>query len=655
MPRRLVLALALLLSFTALHAQTRIPAPPTADPLHLTWTGMDRPLNITSFWMTNGEEDRPEFAQPGYDDSHWHAHKRGESLAAYWKRPSRVVWYRAHVEVPAGMKDLAVSINFVHGPYELYANGRRIGGAGDIKGPGVFGDMIPTIYRLPEDIAPDGHLVVALRAGILYTPSFQEGGISGDSYLLLGSAAHMADDRALTTFESLSSNYTNLVIAFIAGIVAFGLYLSSRGREYLDLTLSYASFAAYNLLEMWQFRNPIPKQGLHLLVFSTLSTLPLLFNLEFTRRILGRPRWKLFAMTGILLIANNIGLQNLFMLNPARLSFLVQGAVPLVLSVVTYVLLDIVVAVVLFRSWRRGNHDAGLLLVAALPTSLMFFAQLVRAALILSHAIPNGDDPFQRVPGIAFNIAWSEVMNFFTSIVLLLFMVLRTIRIAREKAELSAEIAAAHNVQTLLLARATQATPGFTVETAYRPASEVGGDFFLISPGDDGSLFAIVGDVSGKGMQAAMRVSLILGVLHRESSREPARALANLNTALLSQGEIGFTTACALLVEKDGRFRYANAGHLNPYLDGEELASPGALPLGISPMVEFETMHGHLAARQRLVLLSDGVPEARSTGGELYGFDKLVTLTRLPAEDIAETAHLFGQTDDITVLTLALA
>jgi sigma-B regulation protein RsbU (phosphoserine phosphatase) len=54
-------------------------------------------------------------------------------------------------------------------------------------------------------------------------------------------------------------------------------------------------------------------------------------------------------------------------------------------------------------------------------------------------------------------------------------------------------------------------------------------------------------------------------------------------------------------------------------------------------------------------LMSDGVPEARSVTGELYGFDRLPGLSRLPAQEIAETAQRFGQDDDITVLTLALA
>ena len=83
--------------------------------------------------------------------------------------------------------------------------------------------------------------------------------------------------------------------------------------------------------------------------------------------------------------------------------------------------------------------------------------------------------------------------------------------------------------------------------------------------------------------------------------------------------------------------------------------TPPALPLGLVADQAYELVHGHLAASERLVLLSDGVPEARADSGELYGFERLPNLTLMSARDIAEAAQRFGQEDDITVLTLAIA
>jgi serine phosphatase RsbU (regulator of sigma subunit) len=226
---------------------------------------------------------------------------------------------------------------------------------------------------------------------------------------------------------------------------------------------------------------------------------------------------------------------------------------------------------------------------------------------------------------------------------------------ARARAAFAAELHAASTVQQLLLQSASRPTPGFQVESVYLPASEVGGDFFFVSSAPDGSLIAIVGDVSGKGLTAAMRVAMILGALRRETSHDPGEILFGLNNALIAQGQLGFTTACCIRISLSGEYTLSNAGHIAPYLSGRELETPPALPLGLVRDQTYDLTRGQLVSADRLVLLSDGVPEARSQAGELYGFERLSSLTRMPAQEIAEAAQRFGQEDDITVLTLAFA
>ncbi len=225
---------------------------------------------------------------------------------------------------------------------------------------------------------------------------------------------------------------------------------------------------------------------------------------------------------------------------------------------------------------------------------------------------------------------------------------------ARERAAFAAEFQAASTVQQLLMQSASRSTPGFHVDSVYLPASEVGGDFFLVSPAPGGSLTAIVGDVSGKGLTAAMRVSMILGALRRETSYEPDSILSSLNNSLISQDQLGFTTACCVRISPEGEYCIANAGHIAPYIAGIELETPAALPLGLIPNQSYELVSGTLLPGQQLVLMSDGVPEARTASGELYGFERLASLTFMPAQQIAEAAQRFGQEDDITVLTLTL-
>jgi len=142
---------------------------------------------------------------------------------------------------------------------------------------------------------------------------------------------------------------------------------------------------------------------------------------------------------------------------------------------------------------------------------------------------------------------------------------------ARARAAFAAELHAASTVQQLLLQSASRPTPGFQVESVYLPASEVGGDFFFVSSAPDGSLTAIVGDVSGKGLTAAMRVAMILGALRRETSHDPSDILYGLNNALIAQGQLGFTTACCIRISLSGDYTLANAGHIAPYLSGREL------------------------------------------------------------------------------------
>jgi len=226
---------------------------------------------------------------------------------------------------------------------------------------------------------------------------------------------------------------------------------------------------------------------------------------------------------------------------------------------------------------------------------------------------------------------------------------------AQQRAAYAAELQAASTVQQLLLQSASRATPGFQVESVYLPASEVGGDFFFVHPAPDGSITAIAGDVSGKGLTAAMRVAMILGVLRRENSFDPAEILFSLNNALTAQGQLGFSTACCIRISLSGDFAYANAGHIAPYLAGRELESIPALPLGLVPDQHYPLVQGQLAHGERIVLISDGVPEARSQSGELFGFEQLPELTLKSAHEIAHAAQSYGQEDDITVLSLALA
>lgn len=185
------------------------------------------------------------------------------------------------------------------------------------------------------------------------------------------------------------------------------------------------------------------------------------------------------------------------------------------------------------------------------------------------------------------------------------------------------------------------------------------GDFFQIVPCVDGGLLIAVGDVSGKGMSAAMMVSLLVGALHAfvETTTSPAELLRGLNRRTVGRTGGGFITCLCAHVTQTGRMTVANAGHLAPYLDRHELgahemALDGGLPLGIAVEATYCETEVQLEPGDSLTFLSDGVVEARNGEGELFGFERTRDISENSVEEIAGAAQAFGQEDDITVLRL---
>jgi len=231
---------------------------------------------------------------------------------------------------------------------------------------------------------------------------------------------------------------------------------------------------------------------------------------------------------------------------------------------------------------------------------------------------------------------------------------LRSTRISRQQAELESELAAAQEVQQVILPDQMGSVPGFQVESAYQPAQQVGGDFFQIVPAGEGGLLLVIGDVAGKGLPAAMLVSVLVGAIRgvAEYTTDPAELLANLNQRLIGRVNGGFSTALAARISANGAVMIANAGHLPPYLDGREVTMPGALPLGIQADMRYETTGFQLPAGSRLTFYSDGIVEAQSAKGELFGFERSRELSRQPVAAILEAAKEFGQQDDMTVIAI---
>jgi serine phosphatase RsbU (regulator of sigma subunit) len=220
----------------------------------------------------------------------------------------------------------------------------------------------------------------------------------------------------------------------------------------------------------------------------------------------------------------------------------------------------------------------------------------------------------------------------------------------QEKQRLAGELEAASVVQRLMLASHDEHSAGLSIEAVYRPALEVGGDFYYVM--SDGDVRVLVtGDVSGKGLRAAMLVALLIGALRETRSRGAGAVLEALNRVVSGQTDGGFVTAAVARLE-GGCATIASAGNPAPYLNGVEVELMAGPPLGIDPSAEYRECEIHLGGGRRLTFVSDGVLEAANARRELFGFERTREISTKSAQEIVEVARAWGQNDDITVVTV---
>lgn len=177
--------------------------------------------------------------------------------------------------------------------------------------------------------------------------------------------------------------------------------------------------------------------------------------------------------------------------------------------------------------------------------------------------------------------------TFCSVLVLLAALFRQQRRVVQDRAQLAGEMASAREMQQYLIPSQLSPTPGLNIRTVYHPSREVGGDFFQVLPNDwDGSTLIVIGDVAGKGPQAGMLAALIVGAIRTATkfTSNPGDIFDLLNERL--QGR-GLVTCLAVRIACDGELELANAGHLPPYLDGNELPLEGSLPLGATSGISF--------------------------------------------------------------------
>ena len=241
--------------------------------------------------------------------------------------------------------------------------------------------------------------------------------------------------------------------------------------------------------------------------------------------------------------------------------------------------------------------------------------------------------------------------------------------LARQRIE--QELHVARLIQQQFLPKELPDLPGWHVAAHYQPAREVGGDFYDFLELPDGQLGIVIGDVTDKGVPAALVMATTHSILRAEAARlvSPGDVLRRANALLIEEMPPHMFVTClfAVLDPASGRLRYANAGHDLPYLRTSEgvveLRATG-MPLGLLPDMDYEEKDVVLEPGQEVLLHSDGVVEAHDPDREMFGFPRLKQLVAEPvtggelidlvlARLIEFTGPGWEQEDDITLVALS--
>jgi uncharacterized membrane protein len=664
-------------------------APATPD-VNFDATNLGEPVNLNKNWRV-GITSNPAAANPDFDDSTWDVRDAKEMIADVpdedhpagaktsdpdpdfrrdhpdHKRP--FVWFRLHIKLAPnhGPVALLVELPVAHSTNiaigaespiaDVYVNGKLI----HPEGPnGDRPERFPPISRVYDLNIPPDQTSMLLVMRTFYIPFGYTAYTSffARRTLHLGSPPDMNRQLELWSNHSLFERLPRLVVSIllvVLGLFLLALYWTQRGhREYLWLALHEFAQAPLSFIEV-EGSSAHLDQLLYAALFFQLVAIAAYFYFEFLIAFLdlGRtwsPRlrfWFLklpryaspilaFVGPAFLIVGNHSTAAGIFLV------FI------LLASVVWWIGWLIFCVVTLIAATARRNFEAGLLLFPLVLTFIGLLEPIFTTGMSdwTGHSYQS---PLTVAAGPV-PIHFASIADFAGLLAIVIIIFMRFLRIQRDRERASSELAAARSVQELMIPQERLETPGFEVDSIYNPANEVGGDFFHVEGTPEGGLLVVIGDVAGKGLKAAMNVSMLMGALRGTPERSPARILESLNRVLVDSDS--FTTCQAAYFSPNGELLMANAGHLPPYLNTQEVPIPGGLPLGVLNEPSYDEVRLYLHPGDRLLLLSDGVVEARHASGELFGFDRVHNLSNQSAFYIADAAKAFGQEDDITVLTV---
>ncbi len=616
----------------------------------------------------------PLWAEPGFDDSHWEtvdltpAEGSADPIVGWagyvpgWTAKGHpgywgYGWYRIRVRLraEAGEKLALAGPLDVDDAYQVFANGRQLGAFGGFSGspPTVYYER-PMIFALPDETGKadgSGALVLAFRVWMEPSSMINDAQAGGlHSMPAVGEAAAVESSYRLQWLQlirGMAIRPVEAVVFLLLSLVAFSLIFFDRSDRVYPwmgaVFLLTGAICGIVVLSAWTERMSVLAANVWInmilspvLIFGWAIVWWEWFQLR-------RHRWIPAAAAVLTLgyiVLYGLGEDIFFTLIPhpvAAVFRMVFGAERLVFA-------GLLIWIVSLGIRERGKEGW-----LALPAILLIGMGMFEDELTLVH-IPTIWFP------LGVQVGLKDDANLLLAAGVAVLLLRRLLASVRRQRLLDIDVKQAQEVQRVILPEARVEYAGLTIESVYRPAREVGGDFFQILPQPaDGSLLVVAGDVAGKGLQAGMLVALLVGAARStaEIDSEPEFVLKALNRRLMGRGDAA-ATCLAMRIAANGAATLANAGHLPPYLNGEPVAMEGALPLGMLEDAEFSTMHFVIGAGDRLVLVSDGIAEAMSEDGQLFGFERLQSMLQARASvmEMADAAQRYGQEDDISAISI---
>ncbi len=659
LPGKLLLACAFVV-FGSLGA--RAAAAPSAAPLNIEGLGKGT-VALDGDWQFR-LGDNPDWASPTLDDSGWErigVDKPWGDQAHFGY--TGFAWYRRHVNflpVAGAESDLALLLPPIDDAYEVYWNGKLIGQQGKLPPhPFYYANLPAQIIGLGRP----GVGVLAFRvwkAPYLSSDTGEAGGLNAPP--LAGPADAIATYKGNLNYRFVRGRLFGSAIQVIYGLIAILGFLSwfRNRKQRVLLWMSVWASALLTSAVIGSFRLPITAgvvSGITqpLLSFADIAIWYLLLYLLELDRHPFLPRWtRILACISIFCGAGD-GILSLLDWSGPYVKLLQIGDA--VLTLPTMLIEAYPLVLLGFAIGKRLDRSRWLMAILAALTQLtLAFQNFTGQGVRFTHwtISQKTGSPLFTLGGNRFNLSSLEFTFLLISIVYAVYRY--SIEQSERQGALEQEFKSAQELQQVLIPETLPSLEGYAVTSAYRPAQQVGGDFFQLIALPDGSALLVLGDVSGKGLKAAMTVSLIVGTIRTvaDTVDDPSEVLSILNRRLYGRLKDGFVTCLALRLDPDGECILANAGHPPAFLNKTELSSPGALPLGLDPASRYEKTKLHLAIGDRLTLYTDGLLEARNSVGDIFSFERLRALiaTQPDARQATDAAVAFGQDDDITVITL---